>query len=192
MPRDAQATRERILAAAVEEYARHGLAGARVDRIAANAPANKRAIYEYFGDKVALFVAVQEVVTRDLMTSVPLDPADLPGYAGRLFDYHQARPAALRMNQWRQLELPDLPDSVDPAEYAAFLRSVQERPGAAEEGALPALDLSQIVFSVVTGWSMALDAYLQVAGVRRDDPDAVARYRASVVEAVRRLGGGSR
>lgn len=192
MPRDAQATRERILAAAVEEYASYGLAGARVDRIAAAAPANKRAIYEYFGDKTALFIAVQEVVVRDLMTSVPFAPDDLPGYAGRLFDYHQERPAAMRMNQWRQLELPDAPDTVDQAEYEEFLRGVARRPGADEDGALPALDLSQIVFSMATGWSMALDAYLRAAGVTRHDADAVAGYRASVVEAVRRLCGGSR
>ena len=51
-------TRERILAAALKEFAAHGFAGARVDRIARSAAANKRMLYHYFGDKNALFRAV--------------------------------------------------------------------------------------------------------------------------------------
>ena len=48
----------RILKAAVTEFARHGLGGARVDRIAARAGANKRMLYYYFGNKDELFLAV--------------------------------------------------------------------------------------------------------------------------------------
>jgi AcrR family transcriptional regulator len=44
----------------VQEFARHGLGGARVDRIAARARANKRMLYYYFGDKEALFLAALE------------------------------------------------------------------------------------------------------------------------------------
>jgi AcrR family transcriptional regulator len=44
----------------LKEFARHGLGGARVDRIAANARANKRMLYYYFGDKEELFLAVLE------------------------------------------------------------------------------------------------------------------------------------
>ncbi|MEA2532746.1 MAG: hypothetical protein QOJ93_557, partial [Actinomycetota bacterium] len=50
-PRDAEATKELLLAAASEEFAEHGLAGARIDRIAERAGANKRLLYRYFGDK---------------------------------------------------------------------------------------------------------------------------------------------
>ena len=56
--RDANATRARILAAAKSEFARLGLAGARVDEIARQACANKRMIYHYFGGKEDLFRAV--------------------------------------------------------------------------------------------------------------------------------------
>jgi AcrR family transcriptional regulator len=52
--------RERILAAALEEFARYGLGGARVDRIAARAGANKRMLYYYYGNKEDLFLAVLE------------------------------------------------------------------------------------------------------------------------------------
>jgi len=58
--RDPERTRARILDAATREFARHGLGGARVDRIAAGAGANKRMLYYYFGDKDALFQAVLE------------------------------------------------------------------------------------------------------------------------------------
>ena len=58
--RDADATRGRILAAATEEFARYGLGGARVDRIAERASANKRMLYYYFKDKEGLFLAALE------------------------------------------------------------------------------------------------------------------------------------
>jgi AcrR family transcriptional regulator len=56
----AEATRRRILDAALREFASHGLAGARVDEIAARAGANKRMLYAYFGNKEDLWVAVLE------------------------------------------------------------------------------------------------------------------------------------
>ena len=58
--RDPEKNRSRILAAALEEFARYGLGGARVDRIAARAGANKRMLYYYYGNKEALFLAVLE------------------------------------------------------------------------------------------------------------------------------------
>jgi AcrR family transcriptional regulator len=58
--RDPEKNRARILAAALEEFSRFGLGGARVDRIAARAGANKRMLYYYFGNKEAMFLAVLE------------------------------------------------------------------------------------------------------------------------------------
>lgn len=58
MPRDADRTRRRILAAAIDEFAANGYAGARIDRIAARAEVNKRMIYHHFGGKRVLFEAV--------------------------------------------------------------------------------------------------------------------------------------
>ena len=58
--RDPQRTRQKILDAATEEFARYGLGGARVDRIAARAGANKRMLYYYFRDKDNLFLAALE------------------------------------------------------------------------------------------------------------------------------------
>jgi AcrR family transcriptional regulator len=58
--RNAEATRQDILAAATVEFSRKGLGGARVDAIALRAKANKRMIYHYFGNKEKLFTAVLE------------------------------------------------------------------------------------------------------------------------------------
>lgn len=52
--------KQTILEAATEEFSAFGLGGARVDRIAAKAKANKRMLYYYFGNKEDLFLAVLE------------------------------------------------------------------------------------------------------------------------------------
>ena len=52
--------RLRILEAAKQEFAAHGIGGARVDRIAKNAGANKRMLYYHVGNKEALYLEVLE------------------------------------------------------------------------------------------------------------------------------------
>ena len=67
--RDAERTRAAILDAATQEFARHGLSGARVDRIAIKADINKRMLYHYFGGKEALFLAVLEATYARIRTA---------------------------------------------------------------------------------------------------------------------------
>ncbi len=82
--RNPQRTRERILVAALREFADRGFAGARVDAIALRSGSNKRMIYHYFGDKEGLFRAVlrhkisQRIATveaqspgQDLVSAMP-------------------------------------------------------------------------------------------------------------------------
>jgi TetR/AcrR family transcriptional regulator len=64
--RDPVATRQKLLVAARHEFARSGLAGARVDHIAARAGVNKQLVYHYFGDKDALYLAVLEWVYEEI------------------------------------------------------------------------------------------------------------------------------
>ncbi|MEV5943615.1 helix-turn-helix domain-containing protein [Streptomyces sp. NPDC051994] len=52
-----------------------------MDRIAAQAKASKRAIYDYFGDKSQLFPAVLELLVTDLAQAVPPGDENLPAYA---------------------------------------------------------------------------------------------------------------
>jgi len=71
MRSDGLATRMRIFEAARIEFAEHGLAGARVDRIAAAAQASKERLYAYFGDKRSLFIATIEENFAMLAEAIP-------------------------------------------------------------------------------------------------------------------------
>lgn len=104
MARDAEQTKRRLLAAATEEFAAYGIAGARVDRIAAAAGCNKAMIYAYFGSKDGLFDAVFAEQTEAFFEAVPFDAADLAGYLGRAFDYFEEHPENLRISTWYRLE----------------------------------------------------------------------------------------
>ena len=106
MIRDATATRARILEAATAEFAAHGLAGARVDRLATRAGANKERIYAYFGSKEGLFDATVEANIEQLLDAVPFTADDLPGYAEALFDFNLAHPEFTRLALWHMLERP--------------------------------------------------------------------------------------
>jgi len=104
MPWDSQDTRRRLLEAAIIEFSAYGIAGARVDRIALAAKANKQAIYAYFGSKDALFAAAFEDRIRDFHTSVLFDEYDLAEYGGRMFDKFEDAPETLRLVLWYQVE----------------------------------------------------------------------------------------
>jgi AcrR family transcriptional regulator len=58
--RNAAATRQRILEAAMSEFAEHGYSGSRIESIAATADANVGMIYHYFNNKDDLYLAVLE------------------------------------------------------------------------------------------------------------------------------------
>src|SRR3954451_15515916 len=90
------APKQRVLAAALSEFAEHGVAGARVDRIARAAKTSKERVYAYFRSKEELYVAVAADQLQQVMDSTSLDPADLPGYVGELFDFYIAHPEMLR------------------------------------------------------------------------------------------------
>lgn len=68
-PRNASATKSRIMAAAKSEFAKNGLEGARIDVIAEKAQANKRMIYHYFNSKAELFRRVLEEAYADIRSA---------------------------------------------------------------------------------------------------------------------------
>ena len=77
--RNPKRTRERILSAALKEFAANGFAGARVDMIARRAAINKRMLYHYFGNKEGLFRAVlrRKITERQaLAEGLSGDPAE--------------------------------------------------------------------------------------------------------------------
>jgi TetR/AcrR family transcriptional regulator len=72
--KELRSSRERILSAALDEFAERGLAGARVDHIAARAGINKAMIYYHFDSKEALYDhilrALIEAAVADLTQGV--------------------------------------------------------------------------------------------------------------------------
>ncbi|WP_405774327.1 TetR family transcriptional regulator [Streptomyces sp. NBC_01538] len=102
--RDAARTRAEILDVATKEFARAGLAGARVDEIAALTRTTKRMIYYYFGGKEQLFTAVLErayTVIRQAEQELDVEHLDPVAAIRRLaeltFDHHEAHPDFIRL-----------------------------------------------------------------------------------------------
>jgi AcrR family transcriptional regulator len=103
-PRDPEQTRAEILQVAADEFAEHGFAGARVDRIAAQMRTTKRMIYYYFGSKEDLYLAVLEraySAIRRAEQEIDVDHLDPIAAIRRLaeltFDHHEANPSFLRL-----------------------------------------------------------------------------------------------
>src|SRR5271170_848885 len=154
--RNAEATKERILEAALAEFSAHGIAGARVDRIARTAGCNKNLIYIYFEDKETLFTTVLMKHLMRVHEEQPFTPEDLPGYAGKLFDWAIANPDLMRLLAWCTLE--QKPNGA--AERIAAFRGKISKVAAAQQAGLvgtafPADFLLTAVMSLGTAWSVA-------------------------------------
>jgi AcrR family transcriptional regulator len=185
--RDAAASRQRLLTAAATEFVAHGVAGARVDRIAAAAGANKRLIYDYFDDKDGLFDAVLDRFTEDAVGAVPIDGDDLPAYAARLFDYHSDNPDLLRLVTWARLESRTTP-SAQEQRRASYRRRVAAIEDAQRKGAvttaLTGSQLLDMIESLAVGWTAAARGVLVTPRQLKAERAA---QRKAISEAVRRI-----
>ncbi|MFE2498777.1 TetR family transcriptional regulator [Streptomyces scopuliridis] len=182
-------TCERILTAAMEEFARHGIAGARVDRIAKLARTSKERVYAYFRSKEALYAHVAARELSVIAEATQIDPSDLPGYAGRLFDYFTARPDHHRLITWGRLELADAAATEADPTRAAITRKLDQLRQAQQAGQLsPAWDPADIlalVNQIATTWA-AQPELAEAAAEHATDSSTAAR-RAAVVTAVEQL-----
>jgi TetR/AcrR family transcriptional regulator len=99
-------SREAILQAAIREFAREGVAGARTDAIAKAAKVNKALLYYYFRDKDTLYGAALDHVfeERNKFLMPVLQEKIPPGekilrYVGAFFDYLATHPEHREMVQ---------------------------------------------------------------------------------------------
>ncbi|MGQ4389160.1 TetR family transcriptional regulator [Streptomyces sp. SAS_270] len=190
-PESADSTRERIVAAATDEFARHGIAGARVDRIAKQARTSKERVYAYFRGKEALYAYVSLLEMARVAQATPMDPADLPGYAGRLYDHFTiTRPDHHRLITWGRLELAGTAASSSAdtvrdtiAGKIGQLRDAQ-RAGRLDPAWDP-VDILALVNQIATTWAAQTEIGA-VAAEHATDPSPAAR-RVAVVTAVERL-----
>ncbi|MFB8771966.1 TetR family transcriptional regulator [Streptomyces broussonetiae] len=186
--RDPEATKARIFQAAIDEFAGHGIAGARIDRIAGTAKANKQLIYAYFGNKAELFTQVLAKCMLDLAVAVPVDPDDIEGWLDRLMDYHVAHPELLRLLFWEGLEYgtTELPDEDERRQHyarkVAALQDGQDR--GVVSAAIPARDLLFLLVAMAN-WATVVPQMKRIL-VGADDSDGD-RLRASIKEAARRI-----
>jgi len=181
MARDADATRERILAAATVEFAAHGFAGGRVERIASEAQSNVRMIYAYYGGKSGLFDATLAQALSRMAENVPPRPDDLVGWAGDVFDHHERFPEVLRLSMWAQLERP---------EATAEPRDVYRNKtlAVATTSALPlsAVDVLVFIYAIAQAWQLSPKGLTGLEQIP-DRGEEIAARRRSVVTAVERM-----
>ena len=101
---DPEGTRRNILEIASEEFAMNGLAGARIDEIAARTRSSKRMIYYYFGDKEGLYLKALENAYRQVregeakLKTEGLPPLEaLKRLVEFTFDHHHRHEEFIRM-----------------------------------------------------------------------------------------------
>lgn len=186
---DTGSPRDRIITAATAEFARHGIAGARIERIAKAARTSKERLYAYFRSKEELYATVAAQELTAIAEATRMDPTDLPGYAGRIHDYFAAHPDRFRLMNWGQLELADnaRADPDDPMR-ATLHRKTEQLRAAQQAGHLdPAWDPADILVFVnqlATSWVSQSDL-LPAADDER--VSFLAARRAAIVAAVQRL-----
>jgi AcrR family transcriptional regulator len=184
MVRDAEATKARLLEAATAEFAAYGIAGARIDRIAAAAAVNKQMIYAYFGSKDALFDVVFSTYVGGSLSKVDFDASDLPEYAGRMYDRFANDPASLRLSTWYRLERPQGRglEAVVAINEARLERLREAQRAGALSGHFDAVELLSLIQAIATSWATMNPEFTQAA-----EPIDHARRRRAVVDAVRGL-----
>jgi TetR/AcrR family transcriptional regulator len=153
--RNPQQTQQRILEAALQEFAAKGFAGSRVDVIARRARINKRMLYHYFGDKEGLF---REVLRRKIaersawLANAPEEPVErLPVW----FQLACRDREWVQLLEWEALQWGEKKVIDEERRVESVGRAVERVRQQQAKGLLdPSLDAGQLLLSM-----MALTAY---------------------------------
>lgn len=188
---DTEGTQQKILDAAVTEFASRGPDGTTIERIAKVAGVNKERVYNYFGRKQALFARVLREELARVARDIPLssfEAEDIGEYAGRVYDYHREHPELSRLMRWEGLvfdtEVPD--EELRRDYYRDKTRAVAEGQAAgAVTGDFDADQLIFLVLSLAGWWSAVPQVARMIAGPESEVEHE--RRRTSVVLAARRL-----
>ncbi|MEV0161278.1 TetR family transcriptional regulator [Nonomuraea fuscirosea] len=169
------ATYQRILDVATQEFARYGIAGARIERIVAAARTNKAQLYAYFGNKEGLFDAIFFASLERIVNVVPIDAADLADWAVRLYDEYLRRPDLIRLATWARLERRPTGHLV--AEHDRLddhkLRAIAEAQAAGRVRQGDPFDLMALVIAMSMAWSPVSNVY----AASDEEPPAVHERR---------------
>lgn len=191
MPLDPESTRRRIFDAAVEEFAAYGGAGARVDRIAKNAHANKESIYRYYGTKDELLHRVLDKYLDEYGAVLIPKAMEPDEYVTGLFRHQSVHSELVRLLQWEALEFgADLdPGTVENREnhYAEKIASIAELQDTEEID--PEFDprhLLLVLLSLAHYWH-ALPQVVRMIMGREPNAEDLAHHEAVLAECVRRI-----
>ena len=184
-------TKDRLLKAAFEEFSKRGFAGARVDEIATKAGANKALIYQYYGDKEALFKQVLHLKVEEMGRIAVDDPARFPEVIGEFFDFHAANPWLTRLRLWEALDFggKTVPNEAERKKHLGqHVEQIEEfqRTGVVD----PHLDARQLLVTLigmVEVWFSIPQVARMVYGGNPYTPEALKERRAHLVEAARKL-----
>jgi AcrR family transcriptional regulator len=188
---DTERTKRKILDAAVAEFAAHGPDGTTIARIAERAGVNKERVYNYYGDKRALFSHVLREELAKVARAVPvqsLASEDIGEFAGRVYDYHRSRPELIRLMRWEGLAFDgEVPDEEQRREHyhhkTAAIVAGQEAGTLTSE--IDADHLLLMVLALAGWWFTVPQVARMVAGPESEAEHA--RRRAAVVRAAQRL-----
>lgn len=187
MRRDPAATRQRLLDAAFAEFAAHGLAGARVERIVAAAGVNKRMLYHYFGNKEGLF----RHLLRLSLNEMAAVQDDLPPALGDILAYWSEALVDdsrwFRLLHWQALETE--PGDIDDFEarhraWQPAVDQLRQRQAAGEVD--PRLDPQQLLMACLAIVFFPI-AFPQLTRMITGEDPASPGFRERRVEFLRRL-----
>lgn len=179
-----QASRQRLLDTAAAEFAAHGIAGARVDRISTEARVSKAQMYSYYGGKEELFDAVLAQEIAGVLDSAPLIAQDLPDYAVRLYDACLTTPNLVRLATWTRLERTPTGYLFSEEAEAPKIQAIRQAQRSGHiDPALPPEDVHSMVVAMAMTWS---PSSLTHTATQDDPPQDHDRRRTSLAAAVRR------
>ena len=181
-PRNPEATRRRILSAALAEFASKGISGARVDRIATRSKTNKRMLYHYFGSKDGLYRAVLKQRLSD-RKPVAVEPGDEPTRLVSIFDRLITSGDFLRLQMWEALERGPRGRIENEGErratMAARVQAIRESQAAGRTAGDLDAELLVIAELALAAYPSAFPQIVRlVTGSGPDSPEFRARYRA--------------
>jgi TetR/AcrR family transcriptional regulator len=186
--RDAERSRRCLLAAALDEFAAKGFAGARVQDIARRAGVNKQLISYYFGGKEGLYRALQrswqEAEAGFGGPATPIEELALRYLREGLSD---PRPARLML--WHGLDAgaDRLPDETSVLEDLASMRQRQARGELTAD--LDAAFLRLALMAVVMAPMMMPHMAEKIFGLAPDSPEFEERYGEQLCRMLRHLAG---
>ena len=179
--RDPAGTQQRILTAALNEFARKGFAGARVDEIARRARVNKRMLYHYFGNKQALYREIFRRKVGGKVESTRRNPEELADALSGWYDQESSDVSWIRLLTWEALGAGPQGIISDAERARPFIAFKEWLTRSQAAGRVAQLDLEHLMLSLI-----ALDMFpvafpqltRAITGRSPTDPEFKARHKA--------------